>query len=137
MSLKYQNCISWCGCWGRTPHQATSIPNASCIQEHCRAELEYMLEHNIIENSVVTALRAPRVFLFPSQVVHLGFVQIFAMSMQLPKQTNSQKYVSKFDLLKGYWQVPLTERAKEISAFVTPKGFHQCKVMPFGLKMHR
>ncbi|WP_435316602.1 reverse transcriptase family protein, partial [Klebsiella pneumoniae] len=31
-------------------------------------------------------------------------------------------YVSKFDLLKGYWQVELTERAKEISAFVTPDG---------------
>ena len=28
-------------------------------------------------------------------------------------------FVSKLDLLKGYWQVPLTERAKEISAFVT------------------
>ena len=32
------------------------------------------------------------------------------------------RYVSKFDLLKGFWQVPLTERAKEISAFVTPDG---------------
>ena len=32
------------------------------------------------------------------------------------------KFVSKFDLLKGYWQVPLTERAKRVSAFVTPKG---------------
>jgi len=31
--------------------------------------------------------------------------------------------ISKFDLLKGYWQVPLTERAKEVSAFVTPDGF--------------
>ena len=26
------------------------------------------------------------------------------------------KYVSKFDLLKGYWQVPLTKGAKEVSA---------------------
>ena len=32
------------------------------------------------------------------------------------------KYVTKFDLLKGFWQVPLTERAKEISAFATPNG---------------
>ena len=32
------------------------------------------------------------------------------------------EYVSKFDLLKGYWQVPLTPRAKEITAFVTPTG---------------
>ena len=29
------------------------------------------------------------------------------------------KYVTKFDLLKGFWQIPLTDRAKEISAFIT------------------
>ena len=29
------------------------------------------------------------------------------------------KYVSKLDVLKGYWQVPLTDRASRISAFVT------------------
>ena len=44
------------------------------------------------------------------------------------------RYVSKFDLLKGFWQVALTERAKEISAFVTPDGLFQYKVMPFGMK---
>lgn len=43
-------------------------------------------------------------------------------------------YVSKLDLLKGYWQVPLTERAKEISAFVTPDHFLQYARMPFGLR---
>ncbi len=44
------------------------------------------------------------------------------------------KYVSTFDMLKGYWQVPLTERAREISAFVTPSGLYQYKVTPFGMK---
>jgi len=44
------------------------------------------------------------------------------------------QYVSKIDLLKGYWQVPLTPKAKEISVFVTPEGFYQYKVMPFGMK---
>ena len=44
------------------------------------------------------------------------------------------KYVTKFDLLKGFWQVPLTDRAKEISAFVKPTGLYQYKVMPFGMK---
>ena len=43
-------------------------------------------------------------------------------------------YISKIDLLKGYWQVPLTEKAKEISAFSTPDGLFQYKVMPFGMK---
>lgn len=42
-------------------------------------------------------------------------------------------YVSKLDMLKGYWQVPLTKRASDISAFVTPDHFLQYTVMPFGL----
>jgi hypothetical protein len=37
-------------------------------------------------------------------------------------------------MLKGYWQVPLTERAKEISAFITPSGLYQYKVTAFRLK---
>ena len=37
-------------------------------------------------------------------------------------------------MLKGYWQVPLTRHAREISAFVTPSGLYQYKVMPFGMK---
>ena len=44
------------------------------------------------------------------------------------------KYVTKFDLLKGFWQVPLTDRAKEISAFVTADGLFQYKVAAFGMK---
>ena len=44
------------------------------------------------------------------------------------------KYVSKFDLLKGFWQIPLSEHAKEVSAFVTPHGLYQYKVMPFGMR---
>ena len=35
-------------------------------------------------------------------------------------QVGSARFISKFDLLKGYWQVPLSQRAWEISAFVTP-----------------
>ncbi|KAL2102623.1 hypothetical protein ACEWY4_001791 [Coilia grayii] len=44
------------------------------------------------------------------------------------------QYVSKLDLLKGYWQVPLTPRAQLVSAFVTPDGLYQCQVLPFGMK---
>ena len=46
----------------------------------------------------------------------------------------TSKYITKFDLLKGFWQIPLTERAKEVSAFVTPDGLYHYKVMPFGMK---
>ena len=43
------------------------------------------------------------------------------------------KYVSKFDLCKGYWQLPLTDSAKPLTAFQTPLGLYQFRVMPFGL----
>ena len=44
------------------------------------------------------------------------------------------KYITKFDLLKVFWQNPLTERDKETSAFVTPDGLFQYNVMLFGMK---
>ena len=44
------------------------------------------------------------------------------------------KYITKFDLLKAFWQIPLTERAKVSSAFVTPDGLYHYKVMPFRIK---
>lgn len=34
----------------------------------------------------------------------------------------TDKYITKLDLLKGYWQLPLTECASEIFAFVTPES---------------
>uniref|UniRef100_A0A8L0DMS3 ribonuclease H n=1 Tax=Oncorhynchus mykiss TaxID=8022 RepID=A0A8L0DMS3_ONCMY len=49
-------------------------------------------------------------------------------------QVGAAKFVSKFDLLKGYWQVPLTTRAREISAFITPFGLYSYSVMSFGLR---
>ena len=49
-------------------------------------------------------------------------------------QVGAAKFVSKFDLLKGYWQVPLTSRAREISAFITPFGLYSYSVMSFGLR---
>ena len=43
-------------------------------------------------------------------------------------------YITKFYLLKGFWQIHLIERAKEISAFVTSDGLFQYNVMPFCMK---
>ena len=49
-------------------------------------------------------------------------------------QIGNAKFVSTFDMLKGYWQVPFTQQACKISAFVTPSGLYQYKVMPFGMR---
>ena len=47
------------------------------------------------------------------------------------------QYVSKCGLLKCYWQVTLSDQVKENSVFVTPFGFYQYKVMPFGMKNYQ
>lgn len=35
-------------------------------------------------------------------------------------QMGSAKFISRFDLLKGYWQVPLSKRVREVAAFIMP-----------------
>ncbi len=49
-------------------------------------------------------------------------------------QVGSAKFVTKLDLLKGYWQVPLSQRTQEISSFVILSGFYSYRVMSFGLR---
>ncbi len=45
------------------------------------------------------------------------------------ERVGTAKFVTKLDLLKGYWQVPLTSRASEISAFFTSDHFLQYRRM--------
>ena len=44
------------------------------------------------------------------------------------------KYITTLDLSKGYWQVPVDEKSRHLTAFTTPFGLFQFKVMPFGLQ---
>ena len=114
--------------------------------ESLRSEVQYMLENDIIEHSSSDwsspCILVPK----PDGTYRLctDYRKVNAVtktdSYPIPRiddcidKIGSAMFVSKFDLLKGYWQVPLTEKAKEVSAFVTPDGLYQYKVMPFGMK---
>ena len=43
------------------------------------------------------------------------------------------KYFSKFDCAKGYWNIPMAESSKHLTSFSTPSGSYQFRRLPFGL----
>ena len=109
-------------------------------------EVQYMLKNDIIEESQ-SNWSSPCI-LVPKHDGRFRFCTDFRKvndktksdSFPIPRiadcidQIGNAKFVSTFDMPKGYWQLPLTQRARKISAFVTPSGLYQYKVMPFGMK---
>ncbi|KAI2654741.1 Retrovirus-related Pol polyprotein from transposon opus [Labeo rohita] len=85
-------------------------------QKHMEVEIKYMLENDIA---------------IPSNSDWASPCLLVAKS---DGSVGSAKFVTKLDLLKGYWQVPLSQRAQEISSFVIPSGLYSYKVMSFGLR---
>uniref|UniRef100_A0A674E7Q6 Gypsy retrotransposon integrase-like protein 1 n=1 Tax=Salmo trutta TaxID=8032 RepID=A0A674E7Q6_SALTR len=110
------------------------------------AEVRYMLESKIAEPSF-SSWASPCILVSKPDGTNrfcTDYRKVNAVtkpdSFPLPRmedcvdKVGAAKFVSKFDLLKGYWQVPLTSRAREISAFITPSGLYSYSVMSFGLR---
>jgi len=52
---------------------------------------------------------------------------------ELLDQLGNSQYLTTLDLARGYWQVPVKLEDRHKTAFTTPYGLYQFKVMPFGL----
>ena len=44
------------------------------------------------------------------------------------------QYFTSLDLVRGYYQLPLHENSREMTAFSTPNNLYQFKKLPFGLR---
>ena len=118
----------------------------SSKQKYLKDEIKYLVENDFIEPS--NSIWNSPFILVPkpdgSYRMCTDYRKVNSVTktdtFPIPRMDNcidkvgKAKYVTKFDLFKGFWQVPLTDRAKEISVFVTPDGLYQHKVMYFGMK---
>lgn len=113
-------------------------------RRHFKKEVEYMLEHGIAEPSS-SSWSSPCLLVDKSDKSD-QFCTDFQKVNNVTKPNSyplarmedcvdrvGSAYVTKLDLLKGYWKIPLTDRAKEMLAFVTPDHFLQYTVMAFGM----
>jgi len=115
------------------------------MQDTVVKELETMLRMGIIEPSTsayastVVIVRKPDCTnRFCVDYRKLNKITVFDPEpMPQPEQIiaklEKDRYFSAFDVTKGYWQVPMNPSVKAFIAFVTHRGLHQFKVMPFGL----
>ena len=53
--------------------------------------------------------------------------------IDLLDQLGQSQYFTTVDLAPGYWQVNVSDKSKEKTAFITHKGLFLFRVMPFSL----
>ena len=119
------------------------------MKEGVRKEIEDMLEGGIIEESE-SAWSSPIVpVLKPNGAIRVcvDYRKLNACTPQtqcyiptlddILDDVGQAKVLSKLDLTKGFYQVRLAPRAKDLTTFISPFGKYRFKRMPFGLKMLR
>jgi len=52
---------------------------------------------------------------------------------QIFAELAESKFFSKFDFCKGYWQIGMKQKERDLTTFVTHRGLFRFTVMPFGL----
>lgn len=115
-------------------------------RQRMREEVDYLLQHDLAVPS--QSPWASPCILVPKEAGQLrlctDYRRVNAVTIPdaypLPRiddlidEVGQAAFVTKMDLTKGYYQIPLTETAQLISAFTTPFGLFQYLVLPFGMR---
>lgn len=98
-------------------------------QKILESEVQYLLKHGLVKQSS-SSWASPCLLVKKSDSAHtVTKADLFPLPCM---EDCVDQFVSKFHLLKGYRQVPLTERARKV--FITPKGLYSLNKMSFGLQ---
>lgn len=131
---------------GVEPIKFRYTPRNPAMQQIINEEVDKMLEKDVIEPSsspwsspVVLVKKKNKKYRFCIDFRKINDISekdaypLPQVNSTLDKLRNA-KYMSTIDLENGYWQVPLDEKSKPVTAFTVPgRGLFQFKVMPFGL----
>lgn len=116
------------------------------MQEIINNEIDKMLEDQVIEpsnspwSSPIVMVKKPsgkyRVCVDFRAVNDVCVKDAYPMRQidSILNKLREAKFISTIDLKNGYWQVPLKDSSRPITAFTIPgRGLFQFRVMPFGL----
>ena len=125
------------------PIRCKSYPIPYNLRESLRNDIEKMIEMGVIRKSD-SPYSSPIVIVRKKDGTNricVDFRQINKVTefdsepMVKPQDIfasiSEDKYFSKFDMTKGYWQIPMRERDIAKTSFVTPEGCYEFVKMPF------
>ena len=127
------------------PFRVKPYPVPFAIREEMRSEVSKMLELDIIEPSKSEYCSSPVIVRkgdgscrFCIDFRRLNTKTVFdAEPVPSPEvviaKIGSATYITKIDLTKGFWQIPVKPCDRKYTAFQTELGLMQFKYMPFGL----
>lgn len=130
------------------PIKQRYYPLSPALQKEVNTELEQMLKDDIIEPSnspwsspIVMIKKKTGCWRFCVDYRALNKVTI-ADSYPLPyvssilDKLRDARYLSTLDIKSAYWQIPIAEESRPLTAFTVPsRGLFQFKRMPFGLSV--
>ena len=127
------------------PVKGKAYPIPHAMKPILESEIETMLRMGIIEPSSA-AYASPLVLVRKSDgsmrvcvdYRHLNRITVFdpeptPQAEAIFAKLAGDRVFSKFDLCRGYYQIPMKEEDKDLTTFVCHKGLFRFKVMPFGL----
>ena len=109
-------------------------------------QIKELLEMGLIQPST-SPMASPIVCVMKKQggvrlAVDYRYLNSFTIGDAFPMPTvndcllkiGAAKFISTFDAKSGYWQIPVDEDSRWLTAFVTNDGLYEWVRMPFGLK---
>jgi len=127
------------------PVKHNSCPLPYKMQKDIDKEIDDMLAMGVIERSkapyaspLVLVKKPDNTYRVCINFKELNKITVFDPEPMMspddifPKLSGSQ-YYSTLDFSKGYWAIPMEEKSKDYTSFITSRGLMRFKVMPFGM----